>query len=313
MNNKLLEKYIAGDATQEEKEQVQLWLDDKKNMKEFMALRMMHDFTLAHMEEPDKQQRSPKRSLLPVVYSVLKVAAVVIVTFGLSYFVFQNTGMFRTEEETVMQSLYVPPGQRAELTLSDGTVVWLNAQTKLTFPSKFTENAREVFLDGEAYFDVTHNEEQKFIVNTSMYKVNVLGTEFDVIAYNKNNYFETSLINGKVEIISNNGAESLILNPGERVYSKDNKLIRTSITHYNHFLWKKGIISFEQEQIEDMFTKLNLYYDIDIINQNESIKNIRYTGKFHTKDGIDHVINVLKIALGFKSERDKEKNQIVIE
>jgi ferric-dicitrate binding protein FerR (iron transport regulator) len=308
MNEEELEKYLAGDSSQKEKEDVQQWLEaDKKNLKEFMDLRILYDISLAHSSE--EQRIQPKIKQYPLV-EWMKIAAAILITFACSYYFMKPV---QKEEKAVMQTLHIPAGQRAELTLTDGTKVWLNALTTFTFPDRFSSKSREVYLDGEAYFEVTPDKAKPFAVHTKPYEIRVLGTEFNVSAYNnKHGKFEASLIKGSVEIISPDKAQNITLSPGNRAYENDNRLMTGVIPDYDHFLWKKGIISFDNERVEDILNQLQLYYDIEIRNQNLSIKDMRYTGKFHTKDGIVHLLNVLKIPTGLHYSKDNETNIIQI-
>lgn len=306
-----LNKYFRGDSSQQEKEEIQLWIEeDEKNKTEFMSLRTLFDITLGSLPETPMQKSNPAlkkgRSL---VYEWMKIAAAVVITFMVSYFYMNNT---RQNQAVEMQTLHVPAGQRAELTLADGTKVWLNALTTLTFPNRFTDSSRKVYLDGEAYFDVKHDKQRLFTVNTQKYDINVLGTEFNVTAYNKNGLFETALLNGAVEIESSNGQQKLRLNPGERAYTENENLLVTPIQDYDTFLWREGIISLKNERIENILKKLELYYDVEIINKKNSIKDIPYTGKFRTKDGVEHILNVLKIPTKLTYTKDNDKNQITI-
>lgn len=308
----LLKKYIAGDVTQDEKETVQLWLEaDKKNMKEYIALRTLYDITLVNLEETEaslsiNSKNHKRRSILS---EIAKIAAIALLAIGVSYTLFLYIGADK-HGDTTMQTLFVPAGQRAELTLADGSKVWLNAQTTLTFPTIFKPGSREVFLDGEGYFKVTKNEKHKFVVNTPQYNINVLGTEFDVSAYRKYNNFKTSLITGSVEVVSKDNSVKMLLNPGEYIYKKDNKLELMPIVHSDYFLWKDGIISFEQERLEEIFNKLRVIYDVDIKNHNKGIIDLRRTFKFHTTDGIEQIMNVLKITFGFQFKINDKSNQI---
>lgn len=240
-----------------------------------------------------------------------RIAAAVLITFGCTYFLLKSAPSV-AEEKVNMQTLHIPAGQRAELTLSDGTQVWLNSLTTFIFPDKFTANSREVFLDGEAYFDVEHNPESVFMVNAGKYSVKVLGTEFNVAAYNKGLEFETSLLKGSVEIVSDDLLQPVILTPGNRVYLKNDSLIVDAILYDDYFLWKKGIISFHEETLGNIFERLQKYYDITIINKDDRIKDIRYFGKFRAKDGIEQVMQALKIATGIRYKKDTEENIIYI-
>ncbi|MDR1092440.1 MAG: FecR family protein [Prevotella sp.] len=304
-------KYIEGNSTQNEKDVIVRWLDsDEKNWKEFMALRKSYDLTLANLEDrlPEIPQIKPKKK--GIAYELLKIAAIFILAFGCYYLLEKTTR--QPEDEVVMHTFHVPAGQRAELTLADGTNVWLNAKTTLTFPSHFTKSGREVQLDGEAYFTVKPDPANTFTVNTRQYAIKVLGTEFDVSAYSTSETFETSLIKGTVEISSSKTNESVKLSPNNRVYIENGKLVQAPIRYYSHFLWKDGMISFENERMESIIDKLRLYYDVNIQVKNKEISDLRYTGKFWTKDGVEHVIRVLRIHAKFQYIKDHEQNLITI-
>ena len=310
MHTEQLIKYILGNATQEEKDAIARWLDsDEKHRDEFLALRKTYDFTLGHLDKSSKTYLSPiKKEGRNIVVEFLKIAAVFILSFGCFYF-FSDTNQ---SEEIVMHTLYVPAGQRAELTLADGTNVWLNAKTTLKYPNRFSNSKREVELDGEAYFNVEYDSQNEFVVNTKQYAVKVLGTEFNVSAYSTSESFETSLIKGEVEISSDKTGESLRLSPNNRAFLENGKLVKAPIQHFSHFLWRNGLISFENERMESIINKLRLYYDVNIKVENEEILNLRYTGKFWTKDGVEHVIKVIKIHANFEYTKDNEQNIITI-
>ena len=178
MNPELLQKYIAGNATEAEKQRVTEWIQENpENMREYMAQRRLHDMALWRTE-PVAEENSRERkhfSLRGVCMEAAKIAAVLaIVLLGTHYW----TGKHQVPEDKTWQSIYVPAGQRAELMLADGTKVWLNSRSTLTFPGSFKGNIRNVKLDGEGYFAVTKNVEQPFIVETNKCNVKVLGTEF---------------------------------------------------------------------------------------------------------------------------------------
>lgn len=314
MNQELLNKYIAGDATPEEKEEVTRWLDtDKKNMKEFLALRKLYDISIWQQEQTpvakDKLSLGNKRwTLRSASFELAKVAAIFILAFTIVYSFLIN----EDNDSAKMQTIFVPPGQRAELTLTDGTKVWLNAKTTFTFPDKFTANNRRVTLDGEGYFDVTKNPEKPFIVNTERYDIKVMGTEFNVTAYSGSSVFETSLLKGAVEVFSPAKDTKVSLEPHMRTYEENGILKKDTIEHENYFLWKEGLICFYDEPVDKMIEKLQLYYDVKIDVQNKTLLNNRYSGKFRTKDGVEHVLKVLQLNNKFSYEKDNDRNLITI-
>lgn len=310
MHSEQLIRYIEGNATQAEKDAIARWLDqDETNWEEFLALRKTYDFTLGQLNRAmDRTLPAKKKDKKRVVLELLKIAAVFILSFSCFYLF---NGREQTEE-IVMHTIHVPAGQRAELTLADGTNVWLNANTTLKYPSRFSGSKREVELDGEAYFSVEHDPNHAFIAHTKQYAVKVLGTEFNVSAYSDNMLFETSLVKGEVEVFSLKTNEFVKLSAGNRVFLENGKLIIAPIRHFSHFLWKNGLISFENERMETILEKLRLYYDVNIEVKNKKILDLRYTGKFWTKDGVEHVIKVIKIHANFEYMKDSEQNMIMI-
>ena len=212
-----------------------------------------------------------------------------------------------------LQSIHVPAGQRAELMLADGTKVWLNSLSTLTFPGNFTGDIRNVKLDGEGYFAVTKNAEQPFIVETNKCSVKVLGTEFNVMAYATDSIWETALLKGAIEILSPGATmNGMKLEPNTMASLKEDRLIKGRIKDPDHFLWREGLICFNNVSVKDMLEKLKLYYGVDIVVNNTKILNNRYTGKFRTGDGVEHVLKVLKLNNKFTYKKDDEKNVITI-
>lgn len=313
MNPELLQKYIAGNATEAEKQRVTKWIQENpENMREYMAQRKLHDMALWRTE-PVAEENSRERkhfSLRGVCMEAAKIAAVLtIVLLGTHYW----TGKHQVPEDKTWQSIYVPAGQRAELMLADGTKVWLNSRSTLTFPGSFKGNIRNVKLDGEGYFAVTKNVEQPFIVETNKCNVKVLGTEFNVMAYAADSVWETSLLEGAVEILvpgSNNSG--MRLEPNMMASLKGNRLVKGRIKEVDYFLWREGLLCFNDISVRDMIEKLKLYYGVDIVVNNTRILKNRYTGKFRTKDGVEHVLKVLKLNNKFTYTKNDETNVITI-
>lgn len=313
MNPELLQKYIAGNATEAEKQRVTKWIQENpENMCEYMAQRKLHDMALWRTE-PVAEENSRERkhfSLRGVCMEAAKIAAVLaIVLLGTHYW----TGKHQVPEDKTWQSIYVPAGQRAELMLADGTKVWLNSRSTLTFPGSFKGNIRNVKLDGEGYFAVTKNVEQPFIVETNKCNVKVLGTEFNVMAYAADSVWEISLLEGAVEILvpgSNNSG--MRLEPNMMASLKGNRLVKGRIKEADYFLWREGLLCFNDISVRDMIEKLKLYYGVDIVVNNTRILKNRYTGKFRTKDGVEHVLKVLKLNNKFTYTKNDETNVITI-
>ena len=306
--DELLMKYIKGETTPEEREKVVRWLDeDPEHIHQYHSLRKLYDISLWSPIEESQQEEKQTRTLKPVWIEFLKVAAVILITF------LGTKAFFDWKEDPVkMQTVIVPAGQRAELLLADGTKVWLNSRSKLKFPDRFQKDARNVELDGEGYFEVTHKEEAPFTVHTSRYDVKVLGTEFNVKAYNSKNQFETSLLKGSVEVSNTNKSQVVRLRPDEKVISDGSQLIRSVILDKNYFRWKEGLLCLDDESIGGLIDKLELYYDVKIIVQQASLMKYHYSGKFRISDGVEHVLKVLQLKHKFTYTKDEEQNLIII-
>jgi len=208
--------------------------------------------------------------------------------------------------------LVVPAGQRAQLTLHDGTSVWLNAHSTLTYPARFSGRSRRVTVSGEAYFKVAENLKNPFIVSTQNIEMKVLGTQFNVYSYPGTGCIRTDLVEGSLMVYSKESPQaSVILKPNEQIVVKDGKM-SLQIRNSDYFLWKEGIYAFENERLLDIIEKLQLYYDVKIIVKDPEIFNVRYTGKFRQRDGIDEILRIIQKIQKFNVQKDTENNIITI-
>lgn len=315
MNTELLQKYIVGNATEAEKQWVTEWIQEApENMREYMALRKLHDIALWRTEPEAKVEEKVLRkrfSIHNLWIEVAKIAAVVaVVLMGAHYWSDKQPSV----ETEPLQSIYVPAGQRAEIMLSDGTKVWLNSRSTLTFPGNFSGDLRSVKLNGEGYFAVTKNAEKPFIVETNKCDIRVLGTEFNVMAYAEDSLWETALLEGSVEIlVPGTATAGMKLEPNTVATLKGNKFVKGLIKETDYFLWREGLLCFNNISVKDMIEKLKLYYGVDIVVNNTRILENRYTGKFRTKDGVEHVLKVLKLNNRFTYTKNDETNVITID
>lgn len=313
----LLIKYINGDCTEQEKVTIVAWLDaSPENMKEYLALRKLHDISIWQSDPVSRNQETIKKKvsgpkLKTISFELLKIAAVFVLAFIVfRYFVSKPT---TPQATTIMQTLYVPAGQRAQLTLEDGSKVWLNAKTTFIFPNHFSGTTREVKLDGEGFFEVAHNASNPFIVKTEQYDVKVWGTKFNLMAYAGKENFETSLLEGSVEVMKSGSPKGVMIKPDERIFLQNNQMVIAPIVRTDHFLWKDGIISFDDESFPEIVSRLELYFDIKIVVKRDKPFPFKCTGKFRTKDGVEHILKVLQVSNKFNYTIDYKQNLITIE
>lgn len=314
MNKELLYKYIIGDATPEERDEVMHWIDaDEANMKEFLAARKLYTLSVWHQEQfkaPFKGQQYRENKSVRIFKETLKIAAAVIIAFSLAY-IYLNQHQLSLAK-TIQQTVYVPAGQRAEVMLADGSHVWLNAKTKFTFPTNFKYHNRIVKLDGEAYFDVKHDAKKPFIVKAGDYNVQVYGTEFNINAYSEKSIFETALLKGSVRIEMNNRKGSILLKPGYKLNAKGDIFTESPISQYNYYKWTEGLICFDDITIGDLLNKLELYFDVRFVINNTQIITQRYTGKFRTNDGVEQILKTLQLRSKFKYHFNDDRDIITI-
>lgn len=316
MDKTRLLKYIEGDSTEEEKVEITRWLDaDPENMREFLALHKLYDISI-WQQMPEGQMKHEKTEIKQMPFSrsigfkILKIAAIFLVAFIGTYYL---NSISPKEQTASMQTIFVPSGQRAQITLVDGTKVWLNAGTTFSFPNQFNSRSREVRIDGEGFFEVSSDKKKPFIVQTGKFDIRVLGTKFDVMAYSSDKIFKTSLLEGSVEILkAGERSNGVLIKPEEQILLVGDKLVVGPMQHANYLLWKDGIISFDNESFAEIAKKLELYFDLKIDIENDRILDYRCTGKFRTKDGAEHILKVLQLRNKFSFSTDETRNIITI-
>lgn len=182
-----------------------------------------------------------------------------------------------TEEkpDKVMNRLQVPRGGEFNLTLSDGTRVWLNAETELVYPVRFNGRQRVVYLKGEAYFDVAKNEEMPFLVQVEDVSVKVYGTEFNVNTYGG---VETVLVTGSVSM--NQGGKEVLLEPNQKgIFDKSKGEIRVeNVDVLTYVAWKDGDFIFRNESLGSIMDKLSRWYGLDVFYQNGELRDVHLSG-----------------------------------
>lgn len=173
--------------------------------------------------------------------------------------------------------LIIPKGGEYQVVLADGTKVWLNSASRLIYPQSFMGKERRVVLSGEAFFDVTHDAERPFVVETSRMNVKVLGTRFNVNDYDDNEEVSTTLVNGRVEIVSGD-QQAFRLVPGEQAYGKENELEKREVNVRLYTSWIDGKFLFNNTELEEIAKQISRWYDVEIFFSSESVKKVRFTG-----------------------------------
>lgn len=210
--------------------------------------------------------------------------------------------------QDLYNTIIVPRGKRYNLVLQDGTKVWINSGSEFRFPENFREGSREVYLSGEAYFDVTKDPSSPFLVSVGDIDVEVAGTSFNVSAYKENDIIETTLVEGKV-YINNASGNSTELRPDQMAgYNRrDQSIAVDNVDVSLYTTWKDGILVFRDEEIKILGPKIERWYDIDIIYRDSTIPELRLSGIIREEKSLEHVLGLIEKACQVSSSINGNK------
>lgn len=218
--------------------------------------------------------------------------------------------------EMVYNTVIVPYGKRTQITLSDNSLVWLNSGSKLVYPARFASDKREVYLDGEAIFEVSHNKQHPFHVLTHDVEVRVLGTVFDLSAYNDDETTSTVLESGSVEMKDLSGSvfntSKVTMVPGTMaVYSKGgNGITQSKVDVKQYTSWREGYISCQKQSLGDILKKISRYYNVSIQLSDKSLENETFTGNLDLRNSATQVLAIIAEFINIRIENTN--NQILI-
>ncbi|MDR2058431.1 MAG: FecR domain-containing protein [Dysgonamonadaceae bacterium] len=323
---KLLERYFYGELNESEKYALFSAIEKDAELKaDFIRLQNIRGLmaispsNTAGREEAEAAMRRfyagigqmRRRRILQSFYryAAAVVIAILCTFFTLRYLEHKNNDR---NYNNSYSEITVPVGQRVKITLADGSAVWLNSRSKLRIPNSFDGKYRKVYLDGEAFFNVEKNKDKPFIVETSRYDVHVSGTQFNVLNYSEMTMFETTLLEGQVEITQSGSREKVILSPNEQVVLSNNQLKKSKTNTADRVSWKDGILAFDAEPFSEIIKKLELYYDVKFIIQNTKAMNVAYTGKFKASDPPEKIINVIHLTNKFNYRLSPDNKIIYI-
>ncbi len=307
IDHNILTRYFTGESSEEEKECIRLWLEsDEVHRKQFIRERIRFDASV--IVDENEILREDPGIVRRMVRNLLKVASVILLLIGCSYFY----SMYRINKlGQAMQDVYVPPGSRTALTLTEGSTVWLNSNTTFRYPGFFKDD-RIVELDGEGFFDIAKDDGKPFIINTDKFCLEVLGTSFNMESYANAPVFEMALFTGKVKLYTpHTNSDTLYLNAGETATLVGDKL-KVSATNFNKYRWREGLIVIEDKSFEEIMSLFEKYFDVQVILKTEKVKDLGYWGKFRIVDGVDHALRVLQNDFHFTYERKEDTSIIYI-
>lgn len=329
MNTALLTKFLAGEASHQEAEQIEEWAqahpDNQCRLQELTEMWNLSEKTSipAHFFDADMdwavlqnrieddehhtKTRSAKRGrifgLNTAWSTALRVAAIFVLASLAGLYIYKANYVPEKPEAVVeaMKEIVMSKGKRGGVTLSDGTKVYLNADSKLLLPEVFSEDIREVELEGEAYFDVAKNPNKPFIIKTKGAVVQVLGTSFVIKNYKEDEAVQAVVEHGVVSLrpASKPVEEGVILTKGKlgRLDLKNNRLITEEVENLDEYLsWKEGFLVFNNATMKEVAQSLERKYDVQVAFDSNEIKDLRLTADFKTK-AMDYVLKTISTSL----------------
>lgn len=324
MNPELLLKYLDNTASDAEMREVLDWLKaDPENRRELDRLDKTLAASIIYGPRPGQADAAgtiPLRPAAPAPRRIVlrrllrhtaEIAAVLLIGAGFSWALTSHR-LAQWSKRT--SAIEVPAGQYLSMQLEDGTNVWLRAGTRLEYPLVFAGRERRVKVCGEAMFDVSHDEEHPFIVETFACDVEVLGTKFDVVAEESEGAFSTALLRGRVRITNKLSAgESVILNPDEEITLVGNHLQIKPINDPDEYLWTQGLISIKGQTFKELMDKFETYFGVRIVIERNDLPTVNYNyGKIRISDGIDTALEMLQRSADFSYTRDPDNDTIHI-
>ena len=227
----------------------------------------------------------------------------------------ENEIIYKEENEEKLENkdlsfneLIVPYGKKSSILLSDGTKIWVNSGSKLKFPSVFDEKKREIAINGEAYLEVASNENQPFYITTSQFIVKVLGTRFNVSAYNDktNDFYSVVLVEGKVSVMLD--SSEIKLNPDQLFMLKQDIYSIKQVDVYDYISWKDGLFQFKSQELDFILNKLSRHYNVDITSDH-AIRHMKCSGKLVLFENLENVLNTIERTIPIT--RYTEENKII--
>ena len=380
VNNKLIIKFLTGESTEAESVLINQWLNEnKENKKSFDEVEFLwkasgitqnlnedgkkNDWNIILdkigktteyqlLKSKDQQPETPKAfgdKTKKVIYSFLRIAAVFILAFSLSYTFFYFNSKTSYKESLAYNKLITNRGQKSHLILSDGTKIWLNSESSLKYPSVFDKKKREVILTGEAYFEVQKGaNNEPFIDKTSDIDIKVTGTSFNVMAYPHEDIIETTLVEGLVTLYRADkelpNVQPVYLKPNQKATlikkgsqitlskikvdkptlaistkttqnkaseEKEQIVISPKVDIEPHTAWKDDQLIFTSESLENICYKLERWFDVEIKITDDELREFCYTGKFINKESLSQVLEIIGMTTSIKYTYDK--NLIIID
>ena len=309
----LIEKYFDGNITDAEIKKLSDWIKNDRHLQNWWEEEfsksdaginpVLRDKLFARIKEQTqgKEETQGKENPRTIRMNPWKWAAAIVLPICIAFFTYYLVDSSQTVGAPFI--VKADKGDKATIELPDGTNVVLNSASQLSYLNNFGENVRRVQLNGEAYFKVAHDEKRAFIVQVGDLEVKVLGTSFNVSAYEDAKDVTVVLLEGKVGVYAQK--ISHIMKPGDKIeYNKaTHKITATQVHPTDYIEWTKGNMYFEKESLENIMKTLSRIYDVEIRFDSNKLPNEYFTGTI-PGGGIQNALNILMLTSPFYYEMD---------
>lgn len=309
----LLPRYLSGDLQDRDRMMIDEWRSEspdneiifQESLKAWEAIPLLYEmeqfnsFEALKKISPGIKNQKTTKWWIPIQ----RVAAILMLPLLIysGYISIRNISLKNQQAaHVVMQTISSRQGMVTQFELADGTKVWLNSGSSLQFPSFFTGDLREVKLRGEAFFEVTKNEDQPFLVKAKDLNIEVLGTSFNVVSYDDEKQAEVVLVEGKISLSSEIDQVKKVfgtLQPGQRVVylDKNQQVLAEEVEVDKYIAWRDGNLIFRDDKMEDVVRRLSRWFNVEIVINDPEIKNYAYKATFRNEN-LTQVLNLLKIS-----------------
>lgn len=324
MTETVLLDYLKGLLSNDDRKSVEDWYnqstENKKKLEDLYFLLFVSDrIDAVKTIDVDKsfllfkkrlQKSAPVRKL-----SILRRATAIAAIFIGLMFMGSTISLVLLNKDQQQMTVATQLGERAKVTLPDGSNVWLNACSKIMYSKSLLSNKRNVTLDGEGYFEVMPKKNSPFVVSNKSSKIKVLGTNFNVKCNDDEDFISASLFEGSILFSEQQIALEVILKPGEEVFYNriDNSYSVRSIESAGDIVgWIDGKIIFTNATLEEIAKKLERHYNVRISFSDETIKKERFNADFEATDNIYQIISILEATKKFTYKVQKSNREIII-
>ncbi len=320
-----LARELSGEATAEEQKRIRQWVESSEEAREeyesFTDIWkeryfVQEDKPIINQDEVadkiwdetfEQRKKTAPKWTIPLQV-IAKVAAVLVLVFSLGYYGYVHVASDSAALRVVTIEKKTLPGQKSMITLPDGSVVWLNAGSKITYTSDFGVHHRNLRLSGQAFFDVFKDKSKPFVVRCKDLEVEALGTSFDINAYQQKQV-KVSLLTGKVRVSPGKKKEEQhVLLPGEySIVDENNHVVEKG--KFDSGLataWKEGKLIFRDMTLDEMIPILELWYGVQIENKTRMKTQKHFNGTFE-RESLSNILENMGLSMGFESEKNGNK------